>query len=165
MKQLRTKWMFLFFGLTLLAACGGGGGGGGGTSSGGPGTGTMTVSIVSQGTTTYNGNASDPWLASSVSSGTLTELWSGFTGSDYTTQVYIVTSGTTTGSYPITGSTWVEYINNSKTYLSSSGTVTLTSVGTVGEPVAGSFQAVVSLVTDTTNTLGISGTFSVIRIL
>jgi hypothetical protein len=48
-------------------------------------------------------------------------------------------------------------------FVSKSGTVTLSSVGGSGEKVTGTFDAIVTLVSDTTNTFRLSGSFSVTR--
>jgi hypothetical protein len=82
--------------------------------------------------------------------------------------INIVTSGHTAGAYPITGdggagvTTYISYTDNGQSHKSiiSSGTVTIDSIGNVGDPVIGSFSAVV-LCTSPSHTHGISGTFNV----
>jgi hypothetical protein len=78
--------------------------------------------------------------------------------------------GNTPGSY----STGREYIGNDISYdtnnqpytsifSNTSGTITLSSIGNVGDKITGTFDAVVSRLTNTNDTLRISGLFSVTR--
>lgn len=163
------------------AACSGGGGG----SSSGGGTGdTMTVTLTDQSTavtTTYTEAGFntygylDPNLSSHVttSSDTWVLLSTGATGSSIDLSINIAVRGNTPGSYP-TGTTpsstfisYTTYTTGIQSYNSqnsnSTGTITLTSVGNVGEMITGSFDAIVAHISYPTNTRGISGTFSVKR--
>jgi hypothetical protein len=165
MKKLNTKLIALLFALSLLSACGGGGGGGS-TSGGGSDSDTMTVNIVSLSTptttTTYTGSMSTtPTLIGMVygTSQTVVEL------AGPTLQVAVCAGGSNASTYPMglcaAGSGTVTYIisaGTTTTYNGATGTVTLTSVGGVGQPITGSFDAIVS---DTTNTMRVWGSFSV----
>ena len=175
MNKSRTRGLFLIFLMTLLTACGGGG-----SSNGGGPASTMTVTLAT-GTTTYteghinNIGYYDPSFSGDCDplAGTLITMCSGvtYTMSHTTCDVLINvrTSDMTPGPYSITGNssadTYVLYHNKTQFYDSfvSSGTITLTSVGSVGAPITGSFQAVLQLLSAPTTTMGISGTFSVIR--
>ncbi len=167
--------ILLFFAAGALVSCGGGGGG----STGGGRTGTMTVTIDGN-TTTYTLGAInsygyyDPDMEADVYSDTgrtIIMLSSGVTGSvQPATLLNIVTVGHTAGAYPITGdgsagmTTYISYDDNGQLHDSilSSGTVTIDSIGNAGDPVAGSFSAVV-LCTSPSHTHALSGTFHVTR--
>ncbi len=168
MKPFLMKFMTLIFSLSLLSACGDGGGS---STSNSNGTGdSMTVTVVSKSTgtttTTYNGNGSDPVFSAGFNSGrTIIQMGSAAAG------VFISADGTSVNSYPIsqTGSPTVKYtVYSSSTptttvYSAMSGTVTLTSVGNIGQPVTGSFEAYLIDISKPTSTLDISGTFSATR--
>ena len=162
----------------LMGSCSGSSGGGAGASTAS----TMTVTAGSSTTTYTDGPVNDAgYYDPSFSADcyptprTLITMCSGEAGgaSGCTKLINVSAFGTTPGSYTVnvggtaeTGSpTYVSYsLNNSaQFYSSTSGTVTLTSVGNVGEPVTGSFEAVLALYGAPTTTLAVSGTFSVIR--
>ncbi len=177
----------LFF---LLTSCSGGGGGGGGGLGGNSGIGnTLTLSVSTAGggggglglsTVTFTeGDINeygyyDPDMEADVYSNTgrtIIMLSSGVTGSAAPlTLLNVVTSGHTAGAYPITGTsgtpgaTYIRYNDNGESHdgIVSSGTVTIDSIGNVGDPVIGSFSAVV-LCTSPSHTHGISGTFNMKR--
>ena len=177
----------VLFVMPLLFSCGGSGGGDGVTVNDGIGN-TMTVTIATQspmgggiGTTTYTEGAIngygyyDPDMEADIyqtSGRTEIMLSSGVTGGPTlpVTLINIVTSGHTAGAYPITGdgtaglTTYISYKDNAESHNSiiSSGTVTIDSIGNVGEPVIGSFSAVV-LCTSPSHTHAISGTFNMKR--
>lgn len=156
----------------IVASCGGGGGGGLPIGGGGD---SITVNIASQTTatttTTYTGNlTTTPVLFGEVTTDqTVVEL------SGPTLQIALCAGGIGTGSYPIasctSGGSVVDYYvtNNSTTtyyiaseaYSNTSGTVTLTSVGARNHSITGSFDAIVTNMTDTTDTKRIWGTFNV----
>ena len=169
-KYVWTKLISLIFMLFLLASCGGGGGGGS-DSGGGGGTGdTMTVIITNPAsTTTYNEGAYDPLLTGAVSGTPQKTFITRCSGIDFnlncTTAVNITVDGTTAPlTYNISTVTKVQYVNGIKTYASTGGTVTLTTLGVVGERITGSFDnVVVANVSNVSDTLTISGTFSVTR--
>jgi hypothetical protein len=79
-------------------------------------------------------------------------------------------NGNTPGLYP-TGAanpaTTISYDANNQSYLSfissPSGTITLSSIGNVGDKIIGTFDAVVTLLSTTSDTLRLSGSFSVTR--
>jgi hypothetical protein len=161
-----------------LVACTGGGGGDSGSGSAD----TMTVAEQGGAGVTYTEGPYnsfgylDPGLYSDVSASgnTYVALCSNVTpsGNDATcaTIVNISIKGNAPGSYP-TGTTGspaqISYQTNHKLYLSvysgTTGTITLSSVGNVGEKITGTFDALVTNLTNTNDTLGISGTFSVKR--
>jgi hypothetical protein len=188
-KKRRLAMVVLAFAAVVLGfmvSCGGGGGGGESGGSGNSGIGnTMTVIVSSAtptgggaGNTQYtegaiNGNGYyDPDMEADIypdSGRVIIMLSSGVTGGvTPTTVLNIVTSGHTAGAYPITGNggagvtTYISYTDNGQHHTSiiSSGTVTIDSIGNVGDPVIGSFSAVV-LCTSPSHTHGISGTFNV----
>lgn len=160
--------------------------GGSGSSSGGSG-GSSTLSItVSSGTGTTSGSSSaeyteghineigeyDPSFggAAEPGAGTLITLCSGVTITGYcSVMINIRTSDTTPGGYTIVGATntnsYIMYMASGQYYdsIASKGTITLTSVGNVGQPITGTFDAVLGLRSIGTPTIGVSGTFSVIR--
>ena len=163
-----------------LAACSGGGS----SSGGGSAADTMIVTITDQSTsvtTTYTEAGFntygylDPNLSSHVttSADTWVLLSTGSTGSSIDLSINIAVRGNTPGSYPTgttASSTFISYTtyttgiqsyNSQKS--SSTGTITLTSVGNVGEMITGSFDAIVTHISYPTDTRGISGTFSVKR--
>jgi hypothetical protein len=71
-------------------------------------------------------------------------------------------TGFTTPGNTITYSGYdTNHIEYSSLFSSTSGTITISSIGNAGDKIAGTFDAVV---TDTTNTLRVSGTFSVTRL-
>jgi hypothetical protein len=55
------------------------------------------------------------------------------------------------------------YLSYTSLFSDTSGTITLSSIGNPGEKITGTFDAVVTLLTNTFDTLCISGTFSVTR--
>ena len=159
--------------LTLLTACGGGG-----STDGNSAASTMTVMIGGGGTATYtegpinNLGYYDPSFSgdNAAGQGTLITMCSGVNGPDpCNVLINIRTSDMIPGGYTIAGgtntTTYFMYMTQGQYYdsLVSKGTITLTSVGGVGEPITGSFQAVLGLRSSGTTTIGISGTFSVIR--
>jgi hypothetical protein len=163
--------LIIILAVVVFAACGGGGGGGGNAGSAS----TLTAT-VGAGTTTYtegpinNIGYYDPSFSgdSAPGVGTLITMCSGVS-TTCDILINIRTADATPGPYPITGGsstpTYIVYSDHGQHYYSilSSGTVTLTSVGNVGQPITGSFQAVLELWTVPTSTLAISGTFSVLR--
>ncbi len=189
MKSGFFKGMVLIFLLTVLVSCGGGGGGGGGDGGNGGIGNTMTVVVKTESGTgetmsitpytegPINGYGYyDPDMEADIypdTGRTIIMLSSGVTGGDTppATLINIVTSGHTAGVYPIDGTsgmqgiyTYIMYKGGSEYHDSviSSGTVTIDSIGNVGEPVIGSFNAVV-LCTSPTHTHAISGTFNMKR--
>jgi len=168
------------FVVIFSAACGGGGGGEKGGSAD-----TMTVSIsgpTGEGTKKYTEGPInsygyyDPSMEADIYPTTGTTwitLSSGVTGGPTmpSTVINIYTSDHATGPHAITGNcstsalTCVSYSVNGQTYdsISSSGTVTIDSIGSVGQPVIGSFSAVVAVLTAPSTTMAISGTFNVKR--
>ena len=180
MKSLCTRSLMMAA-LALLVSCGGGSSGGG---SGSASTTTITVSaatgsVPGTGTTTYtegpiNGYGYyDPSFSGDCAAGLgmLITMCSGVTGmGPCDVLINIRTSGWTPGGYLVTGgtataATYLLYMKQGSYYdsLASQGTVTLTSVGNVGEPISGSFRAVLGLRSIGTPTIEVSGTFSVIR--
>ena len=177
MKYFRAKLTTIVFILAFVSACGSGGGGGGSTSNGGGGTGdTMTVSVwslsTSTTTTTYAGNAYDPLLTAltdTTNNKTYIDMGSGynFFTSSWAKTLSLAINGTTAGVYSfptVTAPTGMFYTDNilyGHTYQGTSGTITITSIGNIGAPVTGAFNA--TLATDPTHTIGMSGSFSVTR--
>ena len=156
-------------------------GGGGGSSAGGGDPDTMTVIVTgASGTTTaaytegpYNNNGFlDPSLSASVApSSTSISLCTGSTGTTCATLITIFVKGITPQSYPTGTSntpTQITYRANSKTYSSiysnTTGTITLASIGNAEEKITGAFDTVVANMTNSSDTLVISGTFSVTRV-
>jgi len=138
---------------------------------------TVTISGPSGTTTTtyvegtYNAQSYlDPDLSSfGTSSFTRIDLTSQVSATQLTS-LKIFVLGNTAQSYP-TGAghslSAIFYETNNQSYdsviSSTSGTVTLSSIGNVGDKVTGTFDAVVSLLTNTYDTVRISGIFSVMR--
>jgi hypothetical protein len=160
-----------------------------GSSSGNRSPDTMTVTISSPSgsatTTTYTegsystnstGNSGpNPDLSSYITASSMTNIelhyWDGIS-SGTTVALVMSINGNTPGSYPVDPG----YVNSSVMYSSNgipydnllsntSGTIILSTVGNVGENITGTFDAeVVSLLaTNTTDTLRISGSFSITR--
>lgn len=160
------KLMTLIFSLSLLWSCGGGGGGGGESTAGG--SDTMTVNVVSLTTATitatYTGDfTTTPQLFGMVSTNqTVVQM-------DNPTLLVSLCSGTITKSYPVSvcsnGGSAVNYVlisgSTSTIYSGTTGTVTLTSVGATGQAITGSFDAIVSHITDTKR---VWGAFSVTNV-
>jgi hypothetical protein len=165
--------LLVLFTAVFLSACGESGGGGVAAD-------TMTVTIGGNSQLYTEGPINsygyyDPYMEADIyqdTGRTIIMLTSGETGIGMPpTLVNIVTSGHAEGDYPITGgsgtpgTTYVAYTDHGQHYDSivSSGTVTIESIGNVGQPVIGSFSAVVALSTAPGTTLAISGTFNVMR--
>ncbi len=186
-KPYKLKRIVLIFSLVILASCGGGGGGDGVGGNSGIGN-TMTVTVTTEGgmgggigTVTYtegpiNGYGYyDPDMEADISPDTgrmIIMLSSGVMGgTPPDTTINIVTSGHTAGAYAIDGTsamhgiyTYITYKDGSEYHdgVISSGTVTIDSIGNVGDPVIGSFSAVV-LCSSPSHTHGFSGTFNMKR--
>lgn len=175
-KGIMRAAVFMMVGIGL-AACGGGGG----SSAGGGDPDTMTVIVTgASGTTTatytegpYNNNGLlDPSLSSFVTpSSTSVSLCTQSTGATCAVSMTISVRGVTPQSYPTGTSntpTQITYRANNLTYSSiysgTTGTITLASIGNVGEKITGAFDTVVTNMTNSSDTLGISGTFSVTRV-
>jgi len=154
----------------LLTGCGGGGGG---STDGGLAAGRwMTVNVESNTqaaiSTTYTGDytgngTTTPLLIGYVLSGTTTETIVEMVTS--AVEVEVAANSIDAGVYSVTpGSltpTGIRYsLNGTNIYVPVSGTVTLTSVGAVGAPISGSFDAIVS---NTTDTKRVWGSFSINR--
>jgi hypothetical protein len=154
--------------------------GGGGTSnaiSGAVVPDTMTVTISGPSgtvTKTYTKGSYDtqghlnPDMISYVSPSNTTIIELADVSTTQVDRVDIVVFGTTPQSYPIDSSNSLltaVYVNNVYTsmFSSPSGTVTLSSIGNVGEKINGTFDATVTSDTNASDTLKISGTFSVTR--
>jgi hypothetical protein len=168
-------WVVVCLMLTIaLFDCGGGGGG----SSDPVAADTMTVTISSPTGTvtktytegTYNtlGHL-DPDLFTYVFTALNQieiELHSEGSNTQGATVILISVEGNTPQSYPIgitTPANYIEYVSDdthSSLFSSTSGTITLSSIGNAGKKIIGTFDAIV---TDTSNTLRILGTFSVTR--
>lgn len=160
----------------FIVSCGGGGGGSPET----PPSDTMTVTVGSQATgtatTTYVADGVTTLSFGSVASYPTPTVTSALINSP-TVQVTVSADGVTAGTYPITGSLaklsvrYVLYQSPTTTIIfatNASGTIVLTSIGAVGQQITGSFNAdvfksPVPMVTYPTNTLNVSGTFSVKR--
>ena len=145
---------------------------------------TMTVTISgTSGTVTttytegsYNSHGNfDTDLISYVtaSNNTQIELHSGESNTQGSTIINIAVAGNTPQSYPTGIATpencitydiyYTHYQSYTSLFSGTSGTITLSSMGNVGEKITGTFDAVVSLLTNTSDTLRISGTFSMTR--
>jgi hypothetical protein len=184
MKLLDYKWAVLICALSIIISCGSGGGGivGGGTGTAGN---PNNILTVTRATTTGASTATyregfvnsfglvDPNLfaASDNISATLVGLSSGIPKFGPPAKlINIIAGGISAGTYTIGGGgssgTYIAYDDQGQSYMSTygSGTVTLTSVGNVGAPIIGSFNAVLTLIgSSPTTTLGFSGSFSVVR--
>ncbi len=173
MNSLYVRSLVLLCMTTLLLSCGGDveSSNGGGSAS------TMTVTLAT-GTTTYtegplnNLGYYDPSFSgdSAAGVGTLITMCSGVTGAGpCDVLINVRTSDMIPGGYTIAGgtntTTYFMYMTQGQYYDSivSRGTITLASVGNVGEPITGTFQAVLGLRTNPSTTIGVSGTFSVTR--
>lgn len=184
MKYFWTKLTTIVFILVLVSACGSGGGGsasnGGGDGSnivGGfaPTGDTIAVSIwslsTSTTTTTYAGDQYDPIMTAqtfTTNNKTYIDMGSGY---DVVTQstkrtLDLAVGGTTVGTYTFsspTGTTGILYSDVPKLYQGTTGAVTITSIGNVGQPVIGTFNATLGCASGCTGTIGMSGSFSVTR--
>lgn len=179
-KFLPMKWLVLLAAFFVLGACGGGGGSNANSAnSGGGGTGgvagdwfgdTMSITVKSpSGTTTtsYNSNETNPVMFTEAPSGynlTLTTM------DTSAINILINTGGESPGTYPVSALSAVSYIvkgsPNTVYGTDATGTITITSIGAVNQPITGSFQVVVSEkspISDPNNKLDISGTFSITR--
>jgi hypothetical protein len=117
----------------------------------------------------------DPNLISYVtaSSNTQIELHSGESNTQGSTIISIAVDNKTPQSYPTGIATPVNtityeyydthYQSYTSLFSSTSGTITLSSVGNTGEKITGTFDAVVSLLTNTSDTLKISGSINITR--
>ncbi len=103
------------------------------------------------------------------------QLRTGMSNTQTATILGIETEGNTAQSYSIAANnpSYISYSIGNQTYATyfsstPSGTITLFSVGNIGDKISGSFDAIVTLgtstpVTGTTDTRRVSGTFSVTR--
>lgn len=174
------KWFVAFFALALLSACGSGGGGGtsgGGTPVGGgaPTGDTMTVSIWSLSTatttTTYVGDLYDPLMSAqtnTTSNRTFIDLGSDYNivTSSWQKTLNLTIGGTAVGTYLFsspTATTGILYSDVPNMYQGTTGAITITSMGTVGSRVTGTFSATLGCVSACTGTVGMGGSFSVTR--
>ena len=174
-------WVGLYLLITIVSS------GGCGSSSGGSEPDTMAVTISSpQGiatTTTYTegsystnsaGNSFlnpnlNAYITASSENNIELHYWDGV--SLGTTVVIVMhVNGNTPGIYPVDPgyvNSSIMYSSNGKSYdnlnSSTSGTITLSNVGNVGDKITGTLDAIVSVVTDTSDTLRISGSFSITR--
>lgn len=166
----KMKNLFLILLVLSLAITAGSCGGDGGGGSAGP-TSTMTLTQNYTSTTFTDGTTNssgyyDPSFSADVypAPRTLVTMCSGVSAGTCAKLVNVSAGGATPGSYTIDcSSTYVTYTYDSFPYFCKSGTVTLASVGAVGEPITGSFNAVLSLSGYQSITIDLSGTFSVIR--
>lgn len=175
MRKLFGILRLILFSVVFLSACGSGGGGGGGAAD------SMTV-VVDGLTKTYTegpiniAGYYDPYMEADIypSTGrTWITLSSGVTGGATPPNVVINVwvSDHIAGVYNIAGgcahsaATCVSYTDQGKRYDSTaaSGTVTIESIGNAGQPVIGSFSAVLTLSAPPNTTMNISGTFHVMR--
>ena len=138
---------------------------------------TMTVTISGPSgtvTKTYTKGSSDtqghvnPAMISYVSPANTTIIDLADVSTTQVDRMTIVVSGTAPQSYSVDSAnslitTFYENNTYSSTFSSPSGTVTLSSIGNVGEKINGTFDATVTSDTNTSDTLKISGTFSVTR--
>jgi hypothetical protein len=185
-KKEKTKMKILWPAINILiaialSACSGGSSSGGAITNTAD---TMTVTISGpSGTVTktytegsYNSQGNlDPDLTSYItaSNNTQIELHSGGSNTPGSTIINISVEGNTAQLYPTgianpANSILYEiydthYNSYTSLFSSTSGTITLSTVGNVGGKITGTFDAVVSLLTNTADTLTISGTFNVTR--
>jgi hypothetical protein len=172
-KKVILAQVFLILSFALSACSGSDTSGGDITSSAD----TMTVTVPSPtgtATTTYTEGSQGylvPWLSSNV---TPTHIYITLHSDPHnitsSTNIYIAAiGGNTPQSYPLDINNSPSFINcdiNNQTYSSAlsspSGTITISNIGNMGKKITGAFDAVVAG-TSSTDTLNISGTFSVTR--
>jgi len=101
---------------------------------------------------------------------TLITMCSGVSDGGCSVLVNVNAAATTPGSYSISGgsstATYFIYTDPDGQHwdsLAGQGTITLASVGAPGDPITGSFEAVLGLWPDPLTTIAVSGTFSVVR--
>ncbi len=177
MKMISSKWLIIAAAIFLLAGCGGGGGGSnennGGNPSGG-GDSSMTVNVVSlttaTTTNTFTGSfTTTPAFIGIVSHPSVTQAIVEMSGPDLQVSV-CANMQAGPGTYAIDSGlmcTGVQYIvisagTGTKIYGAESGTITVNSYGSVGEPITGSFDSIVTNLTDTQRVWGV---FSIKRIM
>ena len=172
-------WMILYISFTIaLSGCGGGASG-----DLDPDTITLTVSGPSGTLTTtyiegtYNAQGKlDPNLLSymTASNDTHIQLQSGLPWASGSSGIWIAffdnkAQAYSTGGFPYDGFLDYDFYdtnNNHYTslYSTESGTITLSSIGNVGDKISGTFNVPVTNPTNTSETLKLSGSFSVTRI-
>lgn len=188
MRMFSMKWIMLLVALMLTASCGGGGGSSSTETNTNPAdttlntgavpNGNVTITVVSPttGTTTntYTGTyyTPDPTLfAQAVTSIDFNASMIVMHSSSVTLDLIVAaaTPGTYTGSGLDTSFTTLAYTihdspTNPTTYACTDGTIVLTAVGGEGIPFTGTFQGTfkkISPVADPTNTLQLSGSFTI----
>ena len=173
MKIFTSKWLIIIAAVLMLMGCGGGGGGGS-TGGGLTGDSSMTVNVASLATATttntYTGSLTTTpvFFGAMYSQSTYTQTIVEMSGPNLQISVCAkMTAGP--GTFVIDSGlmcTGVQYIVSSsgtgtQIYGATEGTVTVSSYGNKGEPIAGTFD---SIVTNLTDTKRVWGTFSVNRV-
>ena len=159
-----------------LFACGGGGNSGGADTmtvivTGPSGTTTTTYREGPYSTTSSGHSFLNPRLNAYITASNETSIevlyWDGVSlGTTVALTMHVY--GSTPGLYPVDpgfANSTIVYLSNNQTYdnlrSSTSGTIILSSVGNVGEKITGTFDAVVTLLTNASDTLRITGSFSI----
>lgn len=175
-------WVVVCLTLTIaLLACGGGGSSDPvasdkmtATISGPTGTETTTFTEGSYSTDSAGHSFLNPSLIAYTTASNETNIellyWDGVSLGT-TVIINMRVNGNTPGLYPTGGYVnpvnSIAYETNNQSYISAfsstTGTITLSSIGNVGEKITGAFDTVVTLLTNTFDTLRLSGTFSVTR--
>lgn len=170
------------FALSLLTACGGGGGAA--VSSDGNNNvvqaNTVTINITSTppSSASYTGNGTDPVINALVSGG-----FTGFsvaigkntTSSGWDKSFSLSLPGTTPGIYTVdakvisVSTAVIHYFETGEIFTGITGTVNLTAVGAVGEPITGTYDVMLcstgtGTCNDTTRKITMNGGFNVTRI-
>ncbi len=175
MKMFLSKWLILAATVLVLIGCSGGGGGGGSTGDGTPGSdSSMTLNVVSlttaTTTNTYTGSffTTPVFLGMMYSMGSYTQTIVEMSGPNLQVSV-CANMDTGPNTYTIDSGlmcTGVQYIVSNGTstqiYGATDGTITVTSYGIKGEPIVGTFD---SIVTNMTDTKKVWGTFSITRVM
>ncbi len=174
MRIFASKWFILVPAVLLLIGCGGGGGGStGGNANGVDSSMTLNVASLTTATTpnTYTGSlATTPvFFGEMVSQTTYTQAIVEMSGPNLQVSICANMSAGL-GTYPINPGlmcTGVQYIvmsngTGTQIYGASSGTITVTSAGSTGQPIVGTFD---SIVTNLTDTKRVWGSFSINRVM
>ena len=171
MKLLRSKWLVIPLVLSLLAACGSGGSDGGGADTLTATLGDTALSFV-EAADPASDTGYDPDVSAIfdiLSPTTYITAFADHNLSDFEVKIFFSISGYTTGSYPVSGSTFSYRISStgeSYSALAGSGSIEITAYGPVGGRIEGTFSfEVCASFSDRwcASPLPFEGSFSIVR--